>query len=444
MTTPIADFVRNYAASDTSRLHMPGHKGVGPLGCEHLDITEVHGADALYEAEGIIGQSEANATVLFGSGRTVFSTEGSSQCIRAMLYLALTNRPNGAKPVVVAARNVHKAFVYAAALLDLEVVWLAPEGDARSLCSCRITAETLERTLAELEAPPCAVYVTSPDYLGGRADIAALAQVCHAHGTILAVDNAHGAYLHFLPEPAHPLDLGADICCDSAHKTLNVLTGGAYLHISKHAPKGFAENTKSAMALFGSTSPSYLIMASLDLCNRYLAEDFSTQLTDCVEKLDKLRTNLTANGWQVEDTDPLRVTVNAPVGTTGIELADKLRAHGVECEYADPEFLVFMATPNNTQADFDRIAEILGINTSPAVVRAPLPVAIGEQTVSIRNALFAPHETIPAAQGLGRICASPTVSCPPAIPIAVSGEVIGTEAMALFRHYGVETLDVLL
>ena len=444
MTTPIADFVRNYAASDTSRLHMPGHKGVGPLGCEHLDITEVHGADALYEAEGIIGQSEANATVLFGSGRTVFSTEGSSQCIRAMLYLALTNRPNGAKPVVVAARNVHKAFVYAAALLDLEVVWLAPEGDARSLCSCRITAETLERTLAELEAPPCAVYVTSPDYLGGRADIAALAQVCHAHGTILAVDNAHGAYLHFLSEPAHPLDLGADICCDSAHKTLNVLTGGAYLHISKHAPKGFAENTKSAMALFGSTSPSYLIMASLDLCNRYLAEDFSTQLTDCVEKLDKLRTNLTANGWQVEDTDPLRVTVNAPVGTTGIELADKLRAHGVECEYADPEFLVLMATPSNTQADFDRIAEILGINTSPAVVRVPLPVAIGEQTVSIRNALFAPHETIPAAQGLGRICASPTVSCPPAIPIAVSGEVIGTEAMALFRHYGVETLDVLL
>ena len=92
MTTPIANFLRNYAASGISRLHMPGHKGTGPLGCEHLDITEVHGADALYEAEGIISQSEANAAVLFGSGRTVFSTEGSSQCIRAMLYLALTKR----------------------------------------------------------------------------------------------------------------------------------------------------------------------------------------------------------------------------------------------------------------------------------------------------------------------------------------------------------------
>ena len=444
MTTPIADFVRNYAVSGTSRLHMPGHKGVGPLGCEHLDITEVHGADALYEAEGIIAQSEANATSLFGSARTVFSTEGSSQCIRAMLYLALTNCPRGAKPVVVAARNVHKAFVFACALLDLEVVWLAPEGDARSLCSCRITAETLERTLSSMDTPPCAVYVTSPDYLGGRADISALAQVCHAHGTILAVDNAHGAYLHFLTDPSHPLDLGADICCDSAHKTLNVLTGGAYLHIGKNAPAGFAANAKSAMALFGSTSPSYLIMASLDLCNRYLAKNFSTPLTDCVEKLEVLRRKLTQNGWQVEETDPLRITINAPAGVTGLALADRLRGHGVECEYADPEFLVFMATPSNTQEDFDRVVNALGINTAPAAVRAPLPVAIGKQAVSIRQALFSPHETIPVSEGLGRICASPTVSCPPAIPIAVSGEVIGKEAMALFHHYGVETLDVLL
>ena len=444
MTTPIADFVRNYAAAAPSRLHMPGHKGVGKLGCEALDITEVRGADALYEAEGIIGQSEANATVLFGSGRTVFSTEGSSQCIRAMLYLALTNRPKGAKPLVVAARNVHKAFVYAAALLDLQVVWLAPEGDARSLCSCRITAETLERTLSEMDAPPCAVYLTSPDYLGGQADIAALAKVCHDHGTVLAVDNAHGAYLHFLKTPVHPLDLGADICCESAHKTLNVLTGGAYLHISKTAPKGFAENPKSAMSLFGSTSPSYLIMASLDLCNRYLAEDFSTKLCCCVEKLDELRATLAKNGWQVEDTDPLRITVNAPEGVTGSQLAEMLWEQGVTAEYADPEYLVFMATPSNTQEDFDRIAAGLGTNTAPAAVREPLPVAIGEQALSIREALFAPHETISASEGLGRICASPTVSCPPAIPIAVSGEVIGAEAMALFGHYGVETLDVIL
>ena len=127
MNTPIADFVRRYAETDIARLHMPGHKGRGPLGCERWDITEIAGADALYEADGIIAESEANATSLFGAQRTLYSTEGSSQCIRAMLHLCLTCRAPGAAPVVVAARNVHKAFVFAAALLGFEIVWLWPQ-----------------------------------------------------------------------------------------------------------------------------------------------------------------------------------------------------------------------------------------------------------------------------------------------------------------------------
>ena len=162
MDTPILDFVRSYADSQTRRFHMPGHKGREMLSCERFDLTEVCGADALYEADGIIARSEANATALFGSQRTVYSTEGSSQCIRAMLYLALTNRNAGTAPVIVAARNVHKAFVYAAALLDLDVVWLWPEESA-SLCGCPVSAEQLEQTLTALDAPPAAVYLTSPD-----------------------------------------------------------------------------------------------------------------------------------------------------------------------------------------------------------------------------------------------------------------------------------------
>ena len=443
MDTPIADFVRSYAASGASRLHMPGHKGKGPLGCEHLDLTEIPGADALYEADGIIARSEENAAALFGSGRTLYSTEGSSQCIRAMLYLALTCRPQGTKPLVLAARNVHKAFVYAAALLDLEVRWLWPR-EQGSLCSCAVTPEALQAVLEELDAPPACVYLTSPDYLGGRADVAALAQLCHQYGTILAVDNAHGAYLHFLEQPCHPLDLGADLCCDSAHKTLPVLTGGAYLHISKNAPAAFAGNAKAAMALFGSTSPSYLILASLDLCNGYLSGDYRAELARCVEQLDVLRTQLANNGWQVEDTDPLRLTLSAPQGLTGTQLAQRLREGGVECEFADPDYVVLMATPHNSPEDFARVAAALGVNTAPAAKRKPLPPAVAEQACSTREALFRPHETIPAEQGLGRVCAAPTVACPPAIPIVVSGEVITPAAMSLLRYYKVDTLDVLL
>ena len=142
MNTPIADFVRQYAASDTARLHMPGHKGRAFLGCEPFDITEIAGADSLYEADGIIAQSEANAARLFGTARTLFSTEGSSQCIRAMLHLCLTARKPGTKPVIVAARNVHKAFVFACALLDFEIVWLWPD-QMSSLCACDVSPSAL-------------------------------------------------------------------------------------------------------------------------------------------------------------------------------------------------------------------------------------------------------------------------------------------------------------
>ena len=438
MNTPVADFVQRYAKAGTARLHMPGHKGRCFLGCEPWDITEIHGADALYEAEGILAESEQNAPALFGSQRTCYSTEGSSQCIRAMLYLAVAA---SGSHTVVAARNVHRAFVSAAALLDLEIRWLWPE-ESRSLCGCPISPTQLEETLHSLPEPPAAVYLTSPDYLGGMAQIPALAQVCHQHGTLLLVDNAHGAYLRFLQPSLHPLDLGADLCCDSAHKTLPVLTGGAYLHLSPTAPAQLAPLAKSALGLFGSTSPSYLTLASLDLCNRYLAEGYPQRLAEAVERLAELRERLTAAGWRVEPSDPLRVTVAAPRGVTGQELAGQLRRQGAECEYADRDFLVLMATPENTPEELAQAAAALG--QCPGEANPPqLPLARGERACSIRQAAFAPRETVDAAHPLARVCGLPTVGCPPAIPIAVSGERITPEALALFAYYGIEQVEVL-
>ena len=438
MNTPVADFVQRYAKAGTARLHMPGHKGRCFLGCEPWDITEIHGADALYEAEGILAESEQNAAALFGSQRTCYSTEGSSQCIRAMLYLAVAA---SGSHTVVAARNVHRAFVSAAALLDLEIRWLWPE-ESRSLCGCPISPAQLEETLHSLPEPPAAVYLTSPDYLGGMAEIPALAQVCHQHGTLLLVDNAHGAYLRFLQPSLHPLDLGADLCCDSAHKTLPVLTGGAYLHLSPTAPAQLGPLAKSTLGLFGSTSPSYLTLASLDLCNRYLAEGYPQRLAEAVERLAELREKLTAAGWRVEPSDPLRVTVAAPRGVTGQELAGQLRRQGAECEYADRDFLVLMATPENTPEELAQAAAALG--QCPGEANPPqLPLARGGRACSIRQAAFAPRETVDAAHSLGRVCGLPTVGCPPAIPIAVSGERITPEALALFAYYGIEQVEVL-
>ena len=460
METPIADFVRRYADSGMIRAHMPGHKGKPFLGCETLDITEIQGADSLYEAEGIIRRSESYAGELFGSGRTVYSTEGSSQCIRAMLYLALTCG-NGSRTVV-AARNVHRAFVYAAALLDFEIVWLWPERSS-SLCGCPVSPDTLEQTLAEMPAPPAAVYLTSPDYLGFVQDVAGLSAVCHAHGLPLLVDNAHGAYLHFLKEGSrHPIQLGADLCCDSAHKTLPVLTGGAYLHLGSSVQADEAA-VRNALALFGSTSPSYLILQSLDAVNAVLADSFREKLDVCrwrlgmlCRELDALRPGL-ALPLTGAHREPLKLTLDAAaLGLSGQQLAQALRERGVECEYADPRYVVLMPSAESSAAEFaclqtalhaicdEAPAADVSVTTDDPAAFAALAGALEAQPrrFTIREAVLAPQEMIPAAEAVGRICAAPAVSCPPAIPIVVSGEMVPPEALPLFARYGIEKAAV--
>lgn len=442
MDTPIAEFVRGYEKQNITRVHMPGHKGQSFLGCEVYDITEVTGADSLYEATGIIAESETNATEIFGTARTVYSTEGSSQCIRAMLYLAMMNHNGKVKPTVVATRNAHKAFLYAVAVLDLEVEWIWPEEGTDSLCSCPITAQLLDKTLASMEEPPIAVYVTSPDYLGGQLDIQRIADVCHKNGTILAVDNAHGAYLHFLSPSQHPMDLGADICCDSAHKTLPVLTGGAYLHIGKNAPENFAKQSKQAMALFGSTSPSYLTLMSLDICNAYLSQEYGEMLEQTIEKVKALKADLRKKGWHITETEPLKLTVFMPEGLSGIQMAERLRENHVECEYADTEYIVCMFTAENIDKDYEQVLCAFGENSEPYKEKNKLQISNCIRAISVREAMFAKQETIPIKEALGRICGIPAVSCPPAIPIVVAGEVIDEESTSLFHYYRIKKIDV--
>ena len=127
VSTPIYDFISSYVSSSPARFHVPGHKGAALLGPEPLDLTEVAGADDLYAPDGIIAESQRNAAALFGTAATFYSAEGSSLCIRAMLHLLLTHRPAGTPRRILAARNVHRSFISAAALLDADVSWLYPE-----------------------------------------------------------------------------------------------------------------------------------------------------------------------------------------------------------------------------------------------------------------------------------------------------------------------------
>jgi len=425
---------------------MPGHKGRELLGCERYDITEIDGADVLYSADGIIEESENNASSLFGTAHSFYSTEGSTLGIKAMLTLAAADRKDRAsRPRFLAARNAHKAFVYACAMLDAEVEWLYPE-KRDHICGAQVTAEQIECVLAKTAKPFAGVYLTSPDYLGNIADIEGIADVCHAHGVPLLVDNAHGAYLNFLTPSQHPIALGADAACDSAHKTLPTLTGGAYLHISKNAPASFVENARDALSLYASTSPSYLILQSLDLTNKYLSEGYRERLSECVAKVEKLKKSLSEKGLSIHDSEPLKLTVKASeCGLDGTALAELLRQNRVEAEFSDRDLLVLMFTPENRDVDFARVEKAFeNLQPSEKIVVTPTAATPKAAVMSIREAIFAPAETIPVADAEGRICAAPTVSCPPAVPVLVAGEKITEQAIRALLYYGIKNIRVTL
>ena len=443
MKTPIYDFVKQYAESKTARMHMPGHKGKSFLGFEQFDITEIKGADSLYEADGIIAESENNASALFGC-KTFYSAEGSSLAIRAMLYLCeLYAKSQNKKTLIYAGRNAHKSFINTIALLDVEIEWLEGDKDS-SYLSFAIEPEELDNKLKKAQVLPTAIYITSPDYLGNMADIYAISKICKKYGVLLLVDNAHGAYLKFLQNSLHPTDLGADMCCDSAHKTLPVLTGGAYLHISNNAPAIFAESAKQALSLFGSTSPSYLILQSLDKANEYIAEDYRTRLLHKAEAVKNVKAALTENGYTLIGNESMKITVETKrYGYTGYEFADILRNNNIECEFADPDYVVFMLSAESSESEINILERtLLSIEKRNTITTKPPKMSLPKRAMSVREATMSPYEEIDAKDALSRVLAFSEVGCPPAVPIVVSGEIIDGDAIKCFEYYGIEKCRV--
>lgn len=443
MDTPICDFISAYGKGHPLRLHMPGHKGKPFLGMEDRDVTEIGGADELFHPRGIIQKSEENASSLFGAGKTVYSTEGSSLCIRAMAYLALLwGKEQGRKPVILAGRNAHKAFLSAAALLDADVRWLYPEKE-QNVISCEITGAGLEKQLEAMTEKPAAVYVTSPDYLGHILNIAELSAVCRRRDVLLLVDNAHGAYLKFLRPDRHPMTLGADLCCDSAHKTLPVLTGGAYLHISKNAPALLSEQANRAMELFASSSPSYLILQSLDRCNAWLSED-GGRMAAFAERICAMKEKLSAHGYALIGEEPFKITLAAKgFGYTGDDLHDLLRKQNIECEFSDPDFLTMMFTPALEEQELLRAENaLLSVPRRPKIEEKPPALPHPRRVLSIREALLALSEEIPVEHAVGRVFADAQVGCPPCIPIIACGEEVDEDAVRCFQYYKISSCRV--
>lgn len=439
MKTPIVSFLKSYQEKSPVRMHMPGHKGAGILGFEGMDLTEIYGADELFAAEGIIKESEQNASSLFGCP-TYYSTQGSTLCIQTMCTILCQDaKSKGKKPKILAGRNAHRSFIHAAALLDFEIEWLYGNSD---YLSCKIHAEDLEKAI--IESLPTAVYLTNPDYLGNLLDIQSLASVCKKHNVLLAIDNAHGAYLRFLEPSLHPIDLGADLCCGSAHKTLPVLTGGAYLHLSDSLNQVWKNDVKHFMEYFSSTSPSYLIMASLDATNEVLDTTFKNSLSECIQRVDVLKNTLVQHGYTILSGEPMKITISTKeFGYTGNEIANLLMECDIYPEFYDSDYIVLMPSPYNTKDDFERLQKCLcGIDRKPILINKPPKLEQSKKAMNVRQALFSSSTTLDVSKSLGQVCSSVTVSCPPAILPVIPGEVISESSIEVMKYYGIETVRV--
>lgn len=424
-------------------LHMPGHKRrVLPapgLGCAAWDTTEVPGTDDLHDADGILAEAMARASALWGSRRCWFLVGGSTCGLLAAIRAAA---PYGSE--ILCARNCHKSVYHAIELCALRPVWLTPPVDEAFGVYGSISPAMVADALAAHPGAACVV-LTSPTYEGVLSDIDAIADLCHAKGIPLVVDEAHGA--HYLPAAAPygwqggAVAAGADLVVQSAHKTLPSLTQTALLHLNGDLID--PDEVERQLDVFETSSPSYPLMVSLDGCCAQLAQDGPTLFAAWRARLDRFSAavaplrhlRVLCHGADTLADHPAffahdsgKILVNgAAAGLTGADMARMLREdYGFEIEMACGYNLLAMTSVCDADDALGRLADALlamdaQADAAPATP-APGLCPPGEAALTIAEAVRHFREECPMPQAESRICAEYVWAYPPGVPLITPGE----------------------
>jgi lysine decarboxylase len=460
--TPYLDALCEYARRKPARLHVPGHKG-GPgadLGMLEafgeralsLDVPALtYGIDVGIEPTAF-EQAQRLAAEAWGAKRAWFLINGASQ---GNLSAGLALAHHGSEVVV--QRNAHSSTIDALVLSGLRPTFAAPEVDPELGIAHCLTEETLERALA---TTPGAVgaWVISPTYFGAVANVRALAEVAHARGVPLIVDEAWGAHMAFHEElPEHALAAGADLVISSTHKIVGSLTQSAMLHLGHGAGAMIGEDTVDrAVTLTESTSPNSLLAGSLDAARRQAAVHGRELLRNTMSALVLARAEIQAiEGLDVLDErltgrpgvfayDPLRLAVDVRgVGASGYELAPMLREIGdINLELYGQNVLVAVfgmgerSLPEASRlvAALRTAVEQVGLDVGGARASFAAPPPWGELAMTPREAYLGPQEVVPAAQAAGRIAAESLATYPPGIPNVLPGERLTADTLAYVQN----------
>lgn len=456
---PLYERLKNYHANGYTSFHVPGHKSgqAGYLGAEqyykgvlYLDQTEIPGLDDLHHPEGVILEAQRLAARCFGADETFFLVNGSTAGNLAMI-LATCRRND----LLLVQRDVHKSVLHGFMLAGVQAVFLSPRWCEKTQLSLgldlNIVAEALKRY-----PQAKGLLVTNPSYYGVHADLRDIAKLMHSEGKVLLVDEAHGAHFGFHPDvPPSALSAGADAVVQSTHKMLTAMTMGAMLHVQGSRINKNA--IRRALSIVQSSSPSYPIMASLDLCRKMMEENGKAQMEIGLRSVQYFlsKTNK-CRRWEIVgrtadpqsmgcQNDPFKIIVKDASGKLdGFELKEQLEKRGCFPEMADPLHVLLVFSLSSTIQDADRLAQAL-FDIDSSVREVPLKKGKSEEVAPFATAISAPvsfdlqsvhHDVsdislISLEQCAGHVAAEMIIPYPPGIPVLYPGEII-SEQMAAY------------
>ena len=445
------DALTEYGKADYVPLHMPGHKRrlmefENPYS---FDITEIDGFDNLHNATVIIKDAEKYAATVCQSDETHFLVNGSSCGILSSIFSA--TKQNGE---LIMARNCHKAVYHAAELRELKTHYIYPELLPEGILG-GITVEMAEEAFEKYPEAKTLI-LTSPTYDGVVSDIKAIVKAAHAKGVTVIVDEAHGA--HFLKESGFPksaIRCGADVVIQSTHKTLPALTQTALIHI--HKDYKYREKLRKYLTMFQTTSPSYVLMASIDSAMHWYMEEGRECYKKYLTNLKKLRAAFTTQLQHLKlltpenvfDYDISKVLISTrDSNLSGEELHRRLlKKYHIQSEMVSAHYVLFMTSVADKEIDYQRFLEaILEIDET---LEGNEGLKNGEDGMGKPKALMAIYEAVEKKkkavrlpESMGEVSASYVYIYPPGIPLLTPGEKISERCVRQLHYYLEEELDV--
>jgi len=451
-STPIYTALQQYAGKDFLRLHMPGHvgKGIKQEELRHLtalDVTETPGLDDLHLPTGVIKESQELLARAFGAAKSYFLVNGATSGIHT-LFLALNQDGNK----VLLPRNAHRSFFGGLVLSGATPVYIPVQVELELGIALALTAEDVNHLLS-LNPDVNNVFISSPSYYGTGCDIAAIAAITSSYNKLLLVDEAHGAHFAFSPlYPKTALESGADGVVNGLHKTLPVFNQGACLHLSARLA-GDLRITKT-LSLLTTTSPSYPILASIELARQFMEENGKSLLEKSYQLSREYREKINAitglscceqelqvNG--VTGIDPLKILVSVRASPlNGYQLAALLRErYDIQVELEDHNFILAMFSIFHDSNDWEKFYQALQAiaaaypgrgRTRSTVELPPMPPMV----LSPRQAFMASYHQVPVKDALNRVAAEMIAIYPPGVPCILPGELINQEMLDYIIYLG--------